>query len=650
MTHPTLAHTLPIIPIPDTLPGHIRRALSGRRVSFDIPRPVKLRMRHPEKIRVSEWAEKYRVVIDGAHEGPWRHEYAPHTVKIMDTFGFPWVREVWFCGVEQSGKTNTMINCIGWAVDCDPGNIFYLMPTEDTSDKVVGVKIRPTLQKSPRLARYLGRKQDDTTLTRINFTHGVTFFPAWANSPSSMATFTAKHCFGDEVDKYPVMAGMKSSESSQKAEADPITLIKKRNRNYKGRFKRFFASTPAGRYIQKGLQNCHQVWEYRVKCPDCGELIKMDAEHLIVPKDATPESIERDGCEYACACGSVWDDHKREIAIREGRWICAKGADISRPAKVGFHHRAWECLDIPLAEIASAWLKSKFGDLAAKIAWANGYEAEDYEAELSDRREDYILRLRDDRPEGLIPSAADIITLHADTQDNGFWYTVRAWEYGPLLNTWLVKAGFVETLDALTIIMKAEYQVSDGSQARISHACIDTQGHRTAEIYAWCKATGCMAFAGASGRKKIPVTVSKIEQFPGTSKPIPGGLSLYHLDTHYHKDALAIKLKTEPSDPGAWLLHSGYSTDQIAIGAHLPTAGINHGLDQYARHFCAEGRDESGRWQNPKRLPNHLWDCENYALALALYLKFDLRTSHKNEQAKPATAHNRQKNEKPRRW
>lgn len=174
----------------------------------------------------------------------------PHTVKVMDTFGLPWVREVWFCGVEQSGKTNTMINCIGWAIDCDPGGIFYLMPTEDTAAKVTSGKLRPTLQKSPRLARYLSAKEADTTLARINLTHGVTIWPAHANSASSMATWTAKHCFGDEVDKYPAQVGK---------EADPITLIKKRNRNYKGRYKRF---SPAPRRACSSTKACKTV----IKC------------------------------------------------------------------------------------------------------------------------------------------------------------------------------------------------------------------------------------------------------------------------------------------------------------------------------------------------------------------------------------------------
>ena len=109
-----------------------------------------------------------------------------------------------------------MINCMSWCIDCDPGGIFYLMPTEDTASKIVSGKLRPTIEKSPRLARYLSARQDDTTLARIRLSHGVTIWPAHANSASSMATWTAKHCFGDEVDKYPATVGK---------ESDPITLL-----------------------------------------------------------------------------------------------------------------------------------------------------------------------------------------------------------------------------------------------------------------------------------------------------------------------------------------------------------------------------------------------------------------------------------------
>ena len=619
-----LPETLRRLPLPEWVPSRIRSALSGRQFSVDLPRAVKLRLRQPEKMKVSDWAEKYRMVPDGAHTGAWRHDYAPHTVKIMDTFGLPWVREVWFCGVEQSGKTNTMMNCLGWAIDCDPGNVFWLMPTEDVAKKVVGEKIRPTFQKTPRLARYLSARMDDATLSKISMVHGVSLLAAWANSPSSMATFTAKHCFGDEVDKYPDMAGR---------EADPITLIKKRNRTYRGRFKRFFASTPAGRYIYKGMLNCAQVWEFRVKCPECGELIRMDSDHLVTPEGSTPESVEQLGAEYACnACASIWNDTEREHATRTGRWLCVKGADVARPAKVGFHHRSWECLDIPLGEIAAAYLRSKSGTNAEQVAWANGYEAVDYEEEHKDREEDQILRLVDkSMPRGVVPRETSTLLLLADTQAVGFYYQVWAYGWGRDLETWRVDHGYVERFEHLTGIAARDWQDADGKEYRILSAFIDSGGgtdpfhpkhSRTAEVYEFCRRNPM--FKPLKGRREQaqPWNPTKIDFFPsrqGKKIPIPGGLNLYVINVTLYKNELARKLQVEPGDPGAFHLHAEMGED-------------------YARQMCAEYQDERGWWVCPNRRPNHHWDIGVYGMAAADILRLkDKRKPAEEQKQKPKT-------------
>jgi phage terminase large subunit GpA-like protein len=599
------------IPLLDAFPA----SLAGREINFDLPRQLRLVMRHPEKIKVSEWAAQYRVVSDGAHEGPWRHEYAPHTVKVMDTFGLPWVREVWFCGVEQSGKTNTMINCIGWAIDCDPGGIFYLMPTEDTAAKVTSGKLRPTLQKSPRLARYLSTKEADTTLARINLTHGVTIWPAHANSASSMATWTAKHCFGDEVDKYPAQVGK---------EADPITLIKKRNRNYKGRYKRFFSSTPAGLFIYKGVQNCHQVWEYRLKCPHCEEYIKLDADHLVIPEQATPEQIEREGCGYACnECGTVWDDQTREHAIRLGHWYCVQGADNPRPHKVGFHHRAWECLDITLAEIGAAWLRAKQGDHSAKVAWANGYEAIDYEAEKAGTLStDHLLRFKSELPRNLVPPDTARLWLLVDTQQSSFYYQLWAAGFAPDVNLHMVRHGIVESFADLEGLLDATWRDADGKEYRITNGLIDSGGtrkgwqkhSRTVEVYDWCSRNRVvMPHKGMHGRTGDLISYKDVATFPGTNKKIPGGLKRANLRVDIFKDELERRLAMEPDDTGALSFHCDID-------------------EQFSKHYTTEIKDEHGDWQHYKsKGRNDYWDCTVYALALREMLK--LRMPRKEQPA-----------------
>ncbi len=348
--------------LPSFLPPEIRRRLAGYRCAVaKLPEVVRRQMRTPEHISITSHAEKFRIVTEPPHIGPWRRTLAPHTVKIMEMFAQPWLRELWFCGVDQSGKTNTMLNCLHWAIDIAPGDIFYLMPTQETSNKIVTSKIIPMLQESKRVRKYISRRADDTALSAIRLRHGVTIRPAWANSPSSMATFPAKYCFGDEIDKFPERAGR---------EADPVTLIQKRNRLYNGRYKRFFASTPAQLFIYKNTMSCVQIWEERHRCPHCGELFRPEAKSLIIPAGLKAADItEETELAYSCTiCGGVLYESDRLALLADPVWVCVKGEAIARPPRVGFIHRAWDCLDVSLHEIARGWLAAEQGGVTEKIA------------------------------------------------------------------------------------------------------------------------------------------------------------------------------------------------------------------------------------------------------------------------------------------
>lgn len=343
-------------------------------------------------------------------------------------------------------------------------------------------------------------------------------------------------------------------------------------------------------------------------------------------------------------CNKMMSESERRFATRTGVWICIKGADLKEPEKVGFHRRAYDCKDVSLAQIAIAKLKADSGDLEAKIAWANGYESVDYVEEIADRKEDTILRLRDHRPAGVVPNVADALEISIDTQDKGFWYRIRAWEYGLSLRSWLIKSGYVESatpddFSALDQIIAAEYPDESGEPHRIMAGCIDSAGHRTSEVYAWCRNSGVLAFKGAQGRKTQPVTVSRLDRFPSNGRPIPGGLALYGIDTHYHKDHLSNKLLIDPSDPGAFILHSGYTWDQLRAIERDPAEREKqgHNLGDYAKQMCAEYRDERNLWQCPDKKANHLWDCESNGLALVMWLGWQHAVSEKEN--KPVEIH-----------
>lgn len=634
MTHPTLAYTLPVLPIPDTLPGHIRRTLSGRRVSFDIPRPVKLRMRTPEDISVSQCAEKYRTVTGvDSNPGPWRNDLVPHAIEPMDMYAKPGVKEIWLCWPERAAKTNVMLNCMAWAVRNRPGNVFWLDPAEDDAGRNIKTKIIPLFRESKEFRKYLSDKADDSGKKLIAFSHGVYLFPAHSNSARTMANFFGMHNFGNEVDKYPAMTG---------PETDPINLIRKRGRDKRGS-KYMFSSTPAGRFIYKGTLACRQVKELRNRCPHCGEYLLMDDEHLAIPEGATPEQVECGDVEvgYACnACGQLWDEADREESYRHAKWFIIKGESVKRPISIGYHASALPFPMIPLTEYCGKYLRSKTGDLAAQIDYAHGYQVKDYEAEISERQEDTILRLRDTRAIGIVPCEADALEISIDTQDHGFWYRIRAWRYGIDLKSWLVKHGYVpsatpDDFTALDTLLAAEYPDSNGEPHRIMAGIIDAMGHRTSEVYAWSRRTGILSAQGSQGRKTQPVTVSRMDRFPSNGRPIPGGLALYSIDTHYHKDHLANKLLIDPTDNGAMVLHSGLTHDQHKSLERDPGQAGNHNLGDYAKQMCSEYRDDRNLWQCPDNKANHLWDCESNGLALVLWLGWQHAVSEKNKPPPP---------------
>lgn len=566
-----------------------------------------------------------------SYPGKWRRDIAPHAAKVMDLWAQPWVREVWFCGPDQASKTSCMMGCLAWSIEQDPGNIFYTASNEAKTKEIVADKLIPMLQESPKLRALQSKRADDTGVCKIRMTNGVHIRVAWSNSPASTASFSARYTFNDEVDKWNMVG----------KETSPIRRIKKRSKNYPLTHKHFFASTPAGMFIYEGMLACQQIWEYCGKCPDCGKLVYVDEDGLIIPPGSTEESIKKNptAIRYKCNhCDSEWDEAKRSLAYKYGEWVCVKGDDVAKPVDVGIHLSGFITPDMRMADIACTMVAAKAGDLAAKIDLAHGVKAVDYREELAERKEDAILRLRDTRPIGVVPCEADALEISIDTQDSGFWYRIRAWRYGLDLKSWLVKHGYVpsatpDDFSALDALLAAEYPDQNGEPHRIMAGIIDAMGHRTSEVYAWCRRTGILAAQGAQGRKTQPVSVSRMDRFPGNGRPIPGGLALYSIDTHYHKDHLANKILIDPTDPGALVLHSGLTCDQQKALERDPGQAANHNLGEYAKQMCSEYRDDRNLWQCPANKANHLLDCESNGLALVMWLGWQHAVSAKEKPA-----------------
>ena len=619
------------------MPERFRRAIQEE-PEFEIKfsRVERNVARKPKRIPVSKWAEKYRVLVKSALPGAWRNSVTPYLVGIMDASIVPCVETIIMCKSPQVGGTEAMHNFVGWTIDIDPGDVLYVFPDDMLAKENMKDRILPMIKSSTRLRSYLTNKDDDETITRINLQH-ITIHTASARSPAQLGNKPIRYVIFDEIDKYPETAGKK--------EADPISLGRKRTTTYGYGRKIWEISTPTIEEgpIWKALnEEAQVVFRYHARCPFCGQYHIMIFDQIKWPDDErNPETIEAEELAwYECPlCHEKWDNHLRNKAIRDGEWrgIAPDSVDYDdwrpmdkdaelfeylkrrRPKKIGFHLPAWVSGFVSLSKVAAAFLRGQRSKVKLKD-FMNNYKAEPWLDYTQERKEDYILVLCDDRPAGLVPGDADVLLVGIDTQDRGFYYELRAWQFGPEMNSWLIRAGFVEFFEGLDrVLFESEYLDADGNRYSVRFGFIDSQGHKTADVYDWCRKHRIIK--PIRGERRItgaPYKITLIDTYPGTNKKIPGGLQLYRIDTNYYKDILASKLEISPADPGAWHLCS-----------ELPAG--------YAAQMCAEYVDEkTGLWACPEHRPNHYWDCAVYNLAAAdvFGVKF-LKQKEQKEQIQP---------------
>ncbi|MBW1712761.1 MAG: phage terminase large subunit family protein, partial [Deltaproteobacteria bacterium] len=529
-------------------------------------------------------------------------------------------RKIVLCAAPQTGKTAAVYNCTAYSADYNPGSTLVVMPDENAVKRIYKRRIKPLFDKSPGLARLKSGNPNDFSASGITLKNGATIDLAWAHSASALASLPIRDIVLDETDKYPSFVGM---------EADPISLAEVRTRTFKFTSKIFHVSTPTieASFVWTALNNCREIRDYHVPCPECGLFQTLEFENIKWPEDERdPEKIEDESLAwYECPhCRAHWSDFDRDRAVRAGQWKPRER--VHRPSSVGFHLPAFYSPFVSLSECAAEFLRAK-ADKAKLKHFSNAIEAKPWVDWSVERHEDRILALRDERPRGLVPKDVAALTAFVDVQDVGFWYEVRAWGWGPELESWQIAEGFIETWAGVEeVLFKGRYADAEGNPHVVRFKLIDS-GHKTAEVYDFCRRhPGAFPSKGQRTMNR-PWRTEKLDAFPD-GRPIPGGLLLYHLNTTYLKDQLAGKLEISPADPGAWHLHSETT-------------------ENYAAHMCAEFRDEHGVWQCPSHKRNDLWDCGvgNLAAADILRIQFWPGPGEQPPPAKP-----KRKKERIRKW
>jgi phage terminase large subunit GpA-like protein len=489
----------------------------------------------PPDLTISQWADRERRISPeaSAEPGRWRTSRAEYQRDIMDAAGNPFVDRVVVMTGSQTGKTEILLNIIGYHIEQEPASILKLDPTLDMGEAFSKDRLATMIRDTPALQGKIKdpRSRDSgNTLLHKTFPGGhITI--AGANSPASLASRPIRVLLCDEVDRYPASAG---------TEGDPVDLAIQRTQNFWNR-RIVLVSTPT----IMGVSRIEKAYEASTKerwcvpCPSCGEFQPYEWERIVY-KDV-PEPLMK--CQH---CGEFHGEIDWKANQDRGLWI-AGNKNESRIR--GFHMNAfaspWATWTYLIDQYREAyrngeeelkvWWNTKLG-----LPWESQGGAIEIET-LESHREEYTAEV----PDGVL-----ILTCGVDTQDDRLEAEVVGWGVGK--ESWGIEyrvfygdPGQKEVWSALDNFLAHFWTYADGEETGISCTCIDSAGHYTDDVYRFCK---------PRSRRNIFAIVGRGDSGkPSVSKPSRNNrrhVALFTLGVSTIKGSLFSRLKVERPGPG----------------------------------------------------------------------------------------------------
>lgn len=499
-------------------------------MASELQKKMRARFQPPPDLTISEWADEYRRLSSeaSAEPGQWRTDRTPYMREIMDAVSDPLVEDVTIMSSAQIGKTELLLNILGYFVHFDSAPMLVLQPTLEMGQAFSKDRIAPMVRDTPVLDDLMGGKAraSDNTILHKTFPGGhVTI--AGANSPASLASRPIRILLADEIDRYPPTAG---------AEGDPLNLARKRTNNFWNR-KIVAVSTPtiAGfSRIERRYDESTRERHY-LPCPGCGHKQPLQWKNIVF-----------EGAVHLCeACDADFD----EIAWKRGvgEW-CAEGEGIKHR---GFHiselYSPWKSWDEIIADFLSAkkapeTLKT-FVNTSLGEVWEESGEELD-ESALYTRREHYA---------ATVPAGGLVLTAAVDVQDDRFEIGVEAWGQGE--ENWKVDLdilrgdpGRPELWERLEDALSRTYTHESGVEMRIACALIDSGGHYTQQVYKFVK--------GRESRRIYAMKGKGGAGMPIVSRPSKsnlGKISLFTIGVDTAKELVFSRLRH--TEPGAGYVH-----------------------------------------------------------------------------------------------
>ena len=513
-------------------------------------------LRPDPDLTVSEWADQYRMLSNkaSAEPGPWRTDRTPYLREIMDCMSSSsTIQKVVFMAGAQLGKTEGINNVVGYMISEAPGPAMFVQPTIEMAKRLSKQRLESLIHETPRLAEKVApaRSRDSgNTLFSKEYPGGILLLTG-ANSATGLRSAPCRWVLLDEVDAFP---------HDVDGEGDPCALAERRASTFSRR-KIILTSTPTVKDMSR-IETEYLASDQRryfVPCPHCGHMQYLQWKNLQW-RDSDPRTAA-----YVCeSCGTHIREHYKSEMLRKGEWRATATGEDKRTA--GFHlsslysplgWKSWE-------EIVGEFLRAK-NDAPLLKTFVNTVLGETWEEEVGAKLGADGLRERAEFYESnTVPDGASLVTAGVDVQDNRVAVGLYAWGEGE--ECWLMWHGEIygdpaskKLWDQVDDIINRTYPRSNGDPVRVSAVGVDSGGHFTSEVYAYCRERrkkGVFALKGQSQRNKPPIGKPSKVDINYKGQVLKNSAELFPVGVDTIKSTLFGRLKHNEFGPGYIHFHN----------------------------------------------------------------------------------------------
>ena len=563
---------------------------------------------HPKQMTVSEFAEANVVLTEGAAKGQkFSYRNRPYFRDPSDAMGDNRHNcRVVIVSPTQLGKTTAFLNYLYYIITYDPDNTLIILDSNKTAEKLSRVRVRPFLRTQVKLDSLQKGTQVDydksSSTNNISLAAGKNILIGSARSASDLCSFSAKYLLCDETSRYPEVLDK---------EGDPITLAMQRSETYT-RSMAILTSTPTTedctiwQHYKLGTQN-----RWSAIC-ECGHYMPVDY------KDIDFTDIEHPT--YACPnCGTVYDEYTLQYKLKH-----AYAPDANPNPFRDLYGRVCKSFHIPgtLCPERYSWKYLREKELAARQMGPGGYMSfvntslgEVYYPGIDESIDiNKMIQCRRYFDKDHIPKWVHFVTCGIDTQDNRFESIVigsdTARKHVCFIERKIITGDLRKSqvwTDLVTYLNNFRCTTRDGRVLPIQISCIDSGGHFTQDVYAFClKSPRLRPIKGLGNCNNTKDLIAKVTEVPVKAYANGSGrVQLTFVNVNYAKDIireqmLKIQADNKESD---WVISSH-------IDAQFDVIFFN----QMNAEFRENYQQGKYKWVCKPGVRNEALDCTVYAL------------------------------------